>query len=49
MCAWCRKIRNDQNYWQDLESYVVQHSDTRFSHGICPECQAKLRARPPEA
>jgi len=43
MCAWCRKIRDDQNYWQDLESYVTQHSDTRFTHGICPECRARVR------
>lgn len=43
MCAWCRKIRNDGNYWQDLESYLVEHGDTRFSHGICPECRKLVR------
>jgi sigma-B regulation protein RsbU (phosphoserine phosphatase) len=42
MCAWCRKIRNDANYWQDLESYVVEHSDARFTHGICPECRKRV-------
>ncbi len=42
MCAWCRKIRNDANYWQDLESYVVEHSDSRFTHGICPECRRRV-------
>ena len=38
ICAWCHKIRDDQNYWQSVESYVAAHSDARFSHGICPEC-----------
>jgi DNA-binding response OmpR family regulator len=38
ICAWCKKVRNDQNYWQQVEDYVGQHSDARFSHGICPEC-----------
>jgi phosphoserine phosphatase RsbU/P len=42
MCAWCRKIRNDANYWQDLESYVVEHSDSHFTHGICPECRRRV-------
>jgi len=41
MCSYCRKIRqveNDQNYWSQLETYVSQHTDTQFSHGICPDC-----------
>ena len=38
ICAWCKKVRNDQNYWQQVEDYVGEHSDARFSHGICPEC-----------
>jgi DNA-binding response OmpR family regulator len=38
ICAWCKKVRNDQNFWQQVEVYVGQHSDVRFSHGICPEC-----------
>lgn len=38
ICAYCKKIRNDQNYWQQVESYVAEHSDAQFSHGICPEC-----------
>jgi len=41
MCAWCRKIRNDQNYWQSVEQYVGEHADVRFTHGICPECRKK--------
>jgi CheY-like chemotaxis protein len=46
ICAWCRKIRDDSNYWQEIETYVVRHLDTQFSHGICPDCFAKVR--PPE-
>jgi len=38
ICLYCKKIRNDHNYWQQLDKYVVEHTDARFSHGICPEC-----------
>ncbi len=41
ICAWCKKIRNDAGYWQDVESYLHEHSDVDFSHGICPECTEK--------
>ncbi|OAI41635.1 response regulator receiver protein [Planctomycetaceae bacterium SCGC AG-212-D15] len=44
MCAWCKKIRDDQNYWQEVESYVASHSDARFTHGICPACTEKMKA-----
>jgi nitrate/nitrite-specific signal transduction histidine kinase len=37
-CSYCRKIRDDKDYWQSVEAYISQHTDTRFSHGICPEC-----------
>jgi sigma-B regulation protein RsbU (phosphoserine phosphatase) len=40
VCCYCKRIRSDENYWQQLESYVLQHSDARFSHGICPDCWA---------
>ena len=42
ICANCHKIRNDEGYWQRLEIYFMEHSDTRFSHGICPDCRQKL-------
>ncbi len=42
ICAWCKKIRDDQGYWTQLESYLRKHSGTEFSHGICPECAAKV-------
>jgi hypothetical protein len=42
ICASCKKIRNDEGYWQEIESYLHSHTDTRFSHGICPECAKRL-------
>jgi DNA-binding response OmpR family regulator len=38
ICSYCKKIRDDQNYWQRVESYLGQHSDARISHSVCPEC-----------
>jgi len=38
ICSFCKKIRNDQGYWDQVESYVSRHSEAQFSHGICPEC-----------
>src|SRR5581483_10529879 len=37
ICAWCRKVRNDRNFWQQVEEYFGETGDVRFSHGICPE------------
>ncbi len=41
ICAWCRKVREDAGYWSALESYVATHTDTTFTHGICPDCQQR--------
>jgi hypothetical protein len=41
VCAWCRRVRNDEGYWQQLESFLQSHSDTRLSHGVCPECMKR--------
>jgi sigma-B regulation protein RsbU (phosphoserine phosphatase) len=38
ICAYCKKIRDDRNYWQQVEGYIAAHSDAQFSHSICPEC-----------
>jgi PAS domain S-box-containing protein len=38
ICSYCRRIRNDENYWQNVESYITAHTGTQFSHGICPSC-----------
>jgi len=42
ICANCKKIRNDEGYWQMVEVYISEHSDARFSHGICQDCANKL-------
>jgi PAS domain S-box-containing protein len=42
ICASCKKIRDDQGYWQKLETFVHEHSDAEFSHSICPECMDRL-------
>jgi len=42
ICSYCKKIRNDRNYWQQVEGYISDHSQAQFSHGICPECYAQF-------
>jgi AmiR/NasT family two-component response regulator len=42
MCAYCKKIRTDKGYWQQLEQYLTEHSEADFTHGICPECLTKM-------
>ncbi len=42
ICANCKKIRDDKGYWSQIESYIRDHSEAEFSHGICPECAKKL-------
>ena len=54
ICASCKKIRSDDGYWQQIETYVDRHSDATFSHGICPSCSTELFSDlkispPPEA
>ena len=38
MCAYCKSIRNDQNYWEKVETYFTQHSNVSFTHSYCPSC-----------
>jgi PAS domain S-box-containing protein len=38
ICSYCRKIRDDENYWHTVENYISDHTGTRFSHSICPSC-----------
>ena len=45
ICMYCRKIRDDQNYWQEIESYLRTHMSGDFSHGICPTCY-ETRVKP---
>jgi len=44
ICCYCKKIRDDGNYWHRVESYIAGHANVRFSHGICPDCSDKLKA-----
>ena len=45
ICSYCRKIRDDENYWHNVESYIAEHTNSRFSHGICPSCyETELRS-----
>jgi hypothetical protein len=39
ICAWCKKIRDDEGFWQRLEEYITEHTDAEFTHGMCPECR----------
>ncbi len=48
ICASCKKIRDDQGYWNQIESYIDAHSEARFSHSICPDCLEQLYLRNPE-
>ncbi len=44
ICANCKKIRDDQGYWQDVAVYVRDHSEAEFSHGMCPDCKEEMYA-----
>jgi DNA-binding response OmpR family regulator len=44
ICSYCKRIRGDDQYWQQVEGYIAQHSNAEFSHGICPTCFAKVSA-----
>ena len=41
ICAWCKKIRQDDGYWRGIETYFAEHSDVTLTHGICPDCVQK--------
>lgn len=47
ICASCKKIRDDEGYWNQLEDYISAHSEAQFSHGICPDCARKLYPKLP--
>jgi DNA-binding response OmpR family regulator len=50
ICMHCKKVRDDQNYWQQVEQYIVKRTDAKFSHGYCPDCfnriAKEIEARP---
>jgi len=42
ICASCKMIRNDKGYWEQIESYIQNHSEAQFTHGLCPDCAKRL-------
>lgn len=42
ICSYCKKIRDDKNYWTQVEGYIEEHADVSFSHGICPDCYISI-------
>ena len=42
ICSYCKKVRDDKGYWEQIETYITQHTDAEFTHGLCPECAAKI-------
>ena len=44
ICSYCKRIRGDDQYWQQVEGYIAEHSEAQFSHGICPACYATVSA-----
>jgi phosphoserine phosphatase RsbU/P len=44
ICSYCKRIRGDDQYWEQVEGYIAAHSNAQFSHGICPSCFATLSA-----
>src|SRR5215210_1260561 len=44
ICSYCKRIRGDDSYWQQVEGYIAAHSNAQFSHGICPACYAAISA-----
>jgi phosphoserine phosphatase RsbU/P len=47
ICAYCKRIRDDKNYWNQVETYLANHSDVQFSHGICPSCFERVMREDP--
>ncbi|RMG22793.1 MAG: response regulator, partial [Methanobacteriota archaeon] len=42
ICVHCKKIRDEEGYWNEIELYIQQHADVRFTHSICPDCMEKF-------
>jgi len=42
ICAWCKKVRDDQGYWSKIEAYLSARTEARFTHGICPDCETQM-------
>ena len=44
LCAWCKKVRNDEGYWEQIDRYIATHSHASLTHGVCPECRKNFLA-----
>lgn len=42
ICSYCKKVRNEENYWQQVEAYITSHSDLELSHSVCPQCLERV-------
>jgi len=42
ICAWCKNVRDDKGYWKKVETYIEEHTDASFTHGICPKCLKRV-------
>jgi sigma-B regulation protein RsbU (phosphoserine phosphatase) len=45
ICSYCKKVRDDRNYWEQVESYISTRTGVQFSHGVCPQCYTKVIAQ----
>lgn len=45
ICSYCKNVRNDENYWEKVESYFVKNVGLRFTHGVCPDCQKEVERK----
>ncbi len=45
ICSWCKKIRDDDGFWSQLEAYFHRNTEVQFSHGICPDCMKKEQGK----
>ena len=46
ICSYCKRIRADSDYWEQVESYITEHTEAQFSHSICPPCMARAMEEP---
>jgi DNA-binding response OmpR family regulator len=49
ICSYCKKVRNETNYWEQVDSYLMSHSDVKLTHGICPQCMETMMKELDEA
>jgi hypothetical protein len=45
ICAWCKRIRDDKGYWEQVEAYFHKNAGVNFTHGVCPECLGRVHTK----